>query len=219
MAGVSSWDTEESLIESLKGLFTGNDKTRFGSAYHKIIEGEFIAHENEMAVIIDTHIFIFNKDQFAPALNYRDKHPYMVHELDLRQVFQTNYGPMQVSGRIDGLEAMIISDVKCKFKSPDYQEYIDSCQWKFYLKMYGLDTFHYDIFEVIGFNELGKSPYKIDPAVRIVPHEPLVCHRYPDMEAELDTILNDFLSYINNRNFWHLLKPAVEELKLQDILF
>ena len=38
VVGASEYDTEQALLEAIKGVFTGNDKTRTGSCYHKIIE-------------------------------------------------------------------------------------------------------------------------------------------------------------------------------------
>lgn len=215
MAGTSPYDTEESLIESLKGLFKGTDKTLYGSAYHKLIEGEYVAADKEVAVCIHQDVFVFTPEQYAPALAFRDKHLAMVFEQDQRKVYETAFGKIQVTGRIDGLKFMKAHDFKTCFRSVDDQSYRDSCQWKFYLNMLELSNFEYNVFEIQGFKELHGSPHKLD--VKIVAHEPIVCNAYQGMEEELITLLNDFLSYINNRQFQSLLKPAIEDAK--DIVF
>lgn len=207
MAGTSSYDTEESLIESIKGIFLGNDKTIFGSAFHKIIEGEYERKANR--VLADN--VSFTKVQAQVAFDYKKRHKLMVHEISIRKEFSTNYFPIQVSARVDGTEGLNVHDTKTKFRSIDLQEYADSCQWKFYLNMLEADAFYYDLFEVKGFVELGRLPYKIPDEVIIIPHEPFQCIRYESMNDEIHSLLNSFLDYLHNRNFVHLLKPAIEE--------
>ena len=135
MAETSSFDTEESLIESLKGLFKGNDKTKFGSACHKIVEGEYIGHEGEVAVVIDNEVFVFHKEQYTPYLDYRIAHPLMIHEMPVQKVYETAFGPIQVTGRIDGIEGCVVRDLKNRFRALSDSDYTESCQWKFYLEM------------------------------------------------------------------------------------
>lgn len=101
----SSFDTEESLIESLKGLFIGNDKTRFGSAYHKIIEGDFYTSDEDVVIVnSEANHFVFSMEQSSPAIEFKASHPLMVHEMNVSKVYETVYFPIQVSGRIDGIE-------------------------------------------------------------------------------------------------------------------
>lgn len=208
MAETSPRDTEQALIESMSGQFLGNDKTKFGSAYHKILEGDYVAHENEIAVVgDDREVFVFTKEQYQPALDFREQHIYMVHEIDQRKNYITSYGEIQVTGRVDGLQAMKARDGKTRFRNLDESEYRDSCQWKFYLDMLDIDEFYYDVFEVKGFTELKGSPHRF-PGVTIVKHDPIPCMRYHGMEEELNTLLNDFLAYVENRRIHHLLKPA-----------
>ncbi|HRS66744.1 MAG TPA: hypothetical protein P5519_12755 [Spirochaetia bacterium] len=210
--GVSSDDTEESLIESLKGLFKGNDKTDFGGAYHKIIEGEFENYAGNIFVTYDkTKQFVFNYAQAAPALSYRRNHPLMVHEVDVRKIFETTYGSIQVTGRLDGLEGATVRDLKTRFKQMNDADYADSFQWKFYLEMLGLDTFFYDVFEIKGFDALPEKRPFIMPEVSIIAHEPIKCERYKTMSEDVQSILNHFMDYIDNRQLSNLLKPAITD--------
>lgn len=203
----SSFDSEESLIESIKGLFAGNDKTKFGHAYHSIIEGNFTI-EGDLIVAGD---FKFNKAQAAPALKYRDEHPLMIHEMNVSKVFHTGFGPIQVVGRIDGIEGMIVNDSKTKFRAPSVEEYLDSSQWRYYLDMLELNEFYFNLFEVKGFDQLPQYPPFQFSDIEIVAHEPIHCLRYQHMHEELTSHLNLFLEYIHNRNLTNYLKPAIEE--------
>ena len=202
----SSVDTEEALIESIKGLFIGNDKTFFGEAYHKIVEGEHRWLDNKVRV----GNFLFTPDQAAPAIEYRASHPLMVHEMKVDKIYETSFFPIQVTGRIDGIEGREVRDVKTKFRAVQWMEYINSSQWKFYLDMLDLEVFWYDLFEIKGFDQLPHSTPIMLPDVKVIYHEPLKCEKYETMQGEITTLLNEFLEYIHNRNLIHFLKPAIK---------
>jgi hypothetical protein len=214
MAGETSFDTEESLIESLKGIFKGNDKTRVGSAYHKIFEGDYLVHDNIVTVTSENQLYAFTMEQAIHAIKYYTSFPQMVHEMDISMIYETTFGPIQVSGRVDGLNGNTVRDGKTKYKAVLATEYMNSCQWKFYLEMLNLNLFYFDVFEFIGFETLNEGTPKMIPGVTVVPHEPIECLRYANMEQDNSDLLHDFLHYIENRGFWHLLKPAKEEAEL-----
>ncbi|MBX3253947.1 MAG: hypothetical protein KF862_07375 [Chitinophagaceae bacterium] len=206
----SPFDTEESLIDSIKGLFAGTSKTRFGGAYHKIIElGDKLLtmHEGQSGFLSDNHFFTWA--QAKPAVDYRNEHSLMVHEMEIRKMYSTSYGDFQVSGRIDGIDGRIVRDAKTKFRQVSVSEYMHSIQWKVYLDVLGLDVFYYDVFEVRRFKETTGSPLIYD--CDIIPHDPIKCERYDNMESEIVTTLNQFLEYVYSKNLNGFLKPALEE--------
>ncbi len=208
MASTSPFDTEESLMETIRGLFKGNDKTEFGTAYHSAVEGKFQPVPDGSQILYQVNDFMFSLDQIAPALRYREEHPLVVQEMTISKIYQTNYFPIQVSGRIDGIEGCQIRDVKTKFRYPKTDEYVDSYQWRFYLDMMELDTFYYDIFEVEGFDQLPMTkPYFID--VDVTAHPEIPCLRYSNLHRDVMSLLNLFLDYVHNREILHLLKPAI----------
>lgn len=204
---VSPYDTEESLIDTLSGTFKGNDKTKVGGAFHKLIEGDYTAQDN-MYLADD---ILFTKEQADVAFQFRNDHPLMIHEIPLYKVYETSFGPIQISGRVDGLEGLVIHDHKCKFRNVKWEEYTESIQWKVYLDIMDADVFLYSVFEVKGFEQLPTSaPIDLGGSVRFIPHESMPCMRYDTMHNDIVGLLNDFLTYISNRNLFHYLKPAVE---------
>lgn len=214
MADLSSFDTEQSLIDSLSGEFNGNDKTKTGSAYHKILEGEYEVMNNLVSVKADGLHFAFTMEQAIHGMNYHAEHDKMVHEMSIQKIYDTRFGPIQVGGRIDGIEGVIIRDAKTKYKAVTATEYMDSCQWKFYLDILEVDQFYFDVFEFKGFDSLPDQSPIILNGVDVIPYEPIPCLRYAAMQTDVAKLLNDFLEYIDNRNFWHYLKPATTELPL-----
>jgi hypothetical protein len=218
MCEESSFDSEASLIESIKGLFTGNDKTKFGGAYHELIEGKY----QYAGGLFKSGDFIFSKEQAEPALYYREQHPLMVHEMTISKVYDTLYWPIQVGGRLDGIEGIEIRDIKTKFRAFSVEEYLDSCQWKFYLDIQDLEVFWYDVFEVKGFDglpNLSKQKfYSVydEKKIKIIPHPAIHCLRYEGMDHDLISLINSFLEYMHNRNLLTYLKPA---LQYEDFIF
>lgn len=214
MAGVSTYDTEEKLIESIKGLFEGNDKTRVGGAYHKIIEGDFQLIGGE---ILAGNI-IMTKQQAAAALAYSAEHPAKISEVMTDKIYETpRFGPVQVRGKIDIHEGLELRDAKLKFGRIIVQDFIDSCQHKFYLDIQQGIAFYYDVFEVRGFDKLQRvaNGYRLPVKTQIVRQEPIAAHRYSGMEDDIDRLLHQFLDYIELRDLFTYLKPAINE----DIIF
>jgi hypothetical protein len=212
MVGLTSFDTEEALLECIKGVFKGTPKTSFGGAYHIIIEGQ-----SKPCVLTKSQYagdYVFTEKQAAPALEYRKAHPSMVHEMNVRKVYETTYMPIQVTGRVDAVEGLSVRDAKCKFRAPDWEEYIDSCQWKFYLDMLDAEIFCYDVFEIKGFKEDDYCKNHLFPDVQVLGPETLECIRFAGMEHQLTNLLNLFMGYVVNRDLFQYLKPAIDANKL-----
>lgn len=210
MNEVSPFDTEESLIQTLSGQFKGNDKTKVGGAFHKLIEGEY----KKVGALYMADDILFLKEQADVALEFRTAHPFMIHEIPLSKVYNTAYFPIQVTGRVDGLEGTIIHDHKCKFSMVKWFEYTDSIQWKIYLDVMDVDTFLYNVFAVKGFEQLpATAPFSLGTDVQITPLDPMPCLRYCTMQDDITGLLNDFIEYIRFRNLFHYLKPAMEAVE------
>lgn len=210
----TTFDTEAALVECLQGKFTGTSKTMFGGAFHKLLEGDY-THDPERNVY-HADGCLFTHEQALPALRYREQHPNLTREMPLpRKLYETNYFPVQVSGRVDAVEGLFIRDTKCKFRAPDFAEYIDSCQWKFYLDMLDADVFYYDVFRVNMFpGDDTRNPYTagiLFPKIEVQEHETLECFRTTDMRAELQTILNDFMDYVHDRRLLGYLRLVSDD--------
>ncbi|MBS4060284.1 MAG: hypothetical protein KG029_07800 [Bacteroidetes bacterium] len=194
---VSDWDTEQSLIESLTGKFTGNDKTRLGNAFHKIIELPFTLNGS-----LTVEGITFTPEQAQPAIDYRNAHPHMIHEVPAKKIYHTKHMEFTVSGRADGVEGLEIRDAKCKFSYPGWGEYYTSYQWRFYLDMFEAHTFWYDVFEVRGYKGT-------DPSGRfegqIVPHEPFPCMRYEMLANDVQNLAEEFAHFMTIKNYTNLL--------------
>lgn len=204
MVGASERDNEQELLEAIKGTFAGNDMTLIGEGYHEIMEGKAQVADGGL---LAKGIF-FTAEQARPALSFREAHPHMIHEIPVSKVYQTKIGPVLISGRLDGQEGRESEDKKLKFRNIDWQDYIDSYQWRYYLDMIETDIFYYDLFEVKGFDALRPPlPYLL-PGVSFHAHERLQCIRYREMTRDCLSMLNDFIDYLELRQLWHLVKQV-----------
>lgn len=220
--------TEQSVIDSITGEFTGNVYTKIGTAFHKIVEegtpkcdkvdaGErtFLYYNKEQkehvpcgrSFDIDGDNIILDIPQCRVALDYRNEHLESFHEIRTYK----DYGMAIVTGCADIIDGFEIRDIKTKYSYPTDSDYTNSCQWKFYLELFGSNTFHFDLFvfdgydkDKHGFDVRGLPLKKYDPAI--------TCYRYDGMEQDNMNLLHSFLEWAEYRDLIkYLLKEKIED--------
>lgn len=202
--------TEQSVIDSLTGKFEGNVYTHIGSAFHSIVENgcetPMKAVEGGALMFIAGNEVHLSLDQIQVALDYRDEHPLAFHEIRLRK----DYGRAIVTGCADMIDGVEIRDIKTKYSAPSDKEYIDSCQWRYYLDIFGADVFHFDLFVFNGYNK-DKHGYDVS-SLELTRHTPpITCYRYPEMESDNILLLNQFLDWVEARNLTkYLINPKIQ---------
>lgn len=191
-----TYDTEQSVIDSLSGEFKGNDLTQIGSAFHWLIETkEDVSKE---LVMLDFGVKM-NDAQVANAREHRAELMPFIPEVSQRKLYSTHLGKIWVTGTTDVLQGCVLRDTKCKFTPPKMDDYYRSYQWRLYLDMFGLNRFIYDVFEFSGHE--GKDVSTFD----LFQHEPFECLSYEKMQSDIQTLLNDFMSWIELRNLYYLI--------------
>lgn len=225
---VPTYDTEEELIKALKGEFEGNDKTRFGSAFHAIVEHPELLDDlgSPTIVQVDGLKVCVPYNVAKVAHDHARNHPQMICEVPITKVYQTEKYTVQVYGKTDGIEGVAMRDCKTKYRGVSATEYMDSYQWRYYLDMMGLDVFYYDVFEIRYFDGLKQDEYGVyhpvittgrDKQLRplgIIQHEPITCTSYMNMHRDCVNLIDEFMQYIETRNFFHLLKSMPYEAAL-----
>lgn len=216
VSGNYEYETEQDLIDTITGTFQGNEYTWIGTAFHSIVEtgnpatkkvaaGErhFLYYGKDTTepvpcgreFDIDGHPVTLDVEQCKIALSYRNQHPGAFHEI--RQY--KDYEDAVVTGCADMIEGLEIRDIKTKYSTPDDKDYINSCQWRYYLDIFGADTFRFDLFVFEGYS---KERHGTD--VRGLPfrrHEPAIaCYRYEGMEQDNRSLLDEFLRWARFRN-------------------
>lgn len=214
--------TEQSVIDTITQEFTGNEYTRIGTAFHSIIEtgspkcrkaeaGErqFLYYGKEIVepvpagrvFDIDGYPVTLDIEQCKTALAYRNEHPSAFHEV---RGFK-DYGEVIVTGQADMIDGMEIRDIKTKYSRVSDNDYINSCQWKFYLDIFGANTFHFDLFCFDGYR-IDKHGYDVRglPLQRYEPS--ITCYRYERMNEDLEFLLGMFIDWAREKNLMEYFK-------------
>lgn len=230
MLGDYSYVTEESFIESLTGVFLGNVKTRIGTAFHSIVETGKPECKVVGAGVRD--FTYYNKPQQEPvpcgrefdidgfkvrldvpqckvALDYRNQYPNAYHEIRTWK----DYGDFIVTGQADMIDGFTIRDIKTKYSAPDDKDYIDSYQWRYYLDMFGCDTFYFDLFCFEDYKE-DKHGYDVR-GLKLSRYEPAIeCDWYDGLSVDIRGLLSEFKKWADFRGMTEKL-PMYDETKIE----
>lgn len=98
-----------------------------------------------------------------------------------------NYGPLTVTGKLDCLHGKRVEDHKttATFR-PD--GYLEGCQWRFYLDLFGADVFRWNVFEI--------SPVRGEEKTYTVkPPQLLEQCRYPGLHDDCMDLARDYYQF------------------------
>lgn len=219
--GFDHYVEEQDVIESVTGEFKGNEYTRIGTAFHSIVETgkpDCIKLPSEKKIKkvrnkdveievpagrefdIDGFKVKLDVNQCKVAMQYRNEHPHASHEVRLFK----RYGDAIVTGQADMIDGLDLRDIKTKYSRIKDEQYIKSCQWRFYLDMFGLDWFYFDFFlfkgyklEVNGYDVRGLELERYQPAIW--------CQRYARMHDDCMDLIHDFLYWCNQKGITQYL--------------
>lgn len=195
--------TEQSVIDAITGEFLGNEMTRIGTAFHSVVQyGRSHGRPIDGGYQYDVDGFDVKLSgaQREVALAYRDEHPAAYHEFRGHK----DYGRAVVTGCADMIDGIAIRDIKTKFSAPTDSDYINSCQWRFYLDIFGADIFNFDLFVFDGY-KAEKHGYDVRELTLTRHTPPITCYRYPDMENDNLALVNHFMDWAEARNLTEYL--------------
>lgn len=98
-----------------------------------------------------------------------------------------NYGPLRVTGQVDALQGKRVEDHKttASFR-PD--GYLEGCQWRFYLDLFGANVFRWNVFELTPVRGQDKT-YRVGE-----PHILEQC-RYPTLHDDCMDLAREFHAF------------------------
>lgn len=207
---VSEFETEESLMETLTGKFEGNEYTRIGTAFHKIVECGIVPVINR-CVFVDNLQINFNQSHIDIVLAYKESIKGCFHEIRTYKTYNINGTELNISGCADVILGNQIRDIKTKYSYlKSISDYTDSIQWKLYCDMFELPEFYFDVFEFKGYDK-EKNGYDVS-GLTLVKHEPIHCIEYSTMQKDIQYLLAEFIEFIKFRKIEHLF---FEPLKIK----
>lgn len=219
--------SEQQVVDNLTGSFQGNPQTMIGTAVHRIIEGNtdgvekigegyrtFLYYGKEVKehvpsgrkFDIDGNPVILDVAQCKVALAYKNQYPDAFHEI--REYM--DMGNIVITGCADMIDGFEIRDIKTKYSQPNDKDYTDSAQWRFYLEMFGAETFHFDLFCFEGYN-LEKHGMDVR-GLTLSRYEPAItCHYYRGMEEDNRILIEEFVKWAKFRGLYDSLPEYNEE--------
>ena len=219
-----SYVTEQDVIDGIVGEFSGNTYTRIGTAFHRIVEEgtpkcskvdegfrEYTYYNKPVrepipcgrAFDVDGETIVMDVPQIKTALSYREEFDGAFHEVREYK----DYGDAIVTGCADMIYGNMIRDIKTKYSPVDDKDYINSCQWRFYLDLFETDTFAFDLFV---FEDYDKNRHKSDVrGLKLTRHQPaIMCYHYDGMERENRILLDSFLRWADYRGLLPYLQKT-----------
>ena len=98
---------------------------------------------------------------------------------------ERQYGPLTVSGQVDGLIGRTVIDHKTTSRA-EPERYLDGCQWRFYLDLFEADTFEWLLWVVT----------EVEPRVyRVAPPQVLRAYRYPGLHDDCARLAADYYDF------------------------
>lgn len=164
---------EEPTVEDLVRFITVDEPSEAmlaGTAFHKAMElakdGEHVSFE------ANGYRFILPDADIALP-DVREMRAY------------GNYHGLDVTGQVDAVEGKIVFDHKTTGKF-DPERYLNGCQWKFYLDLFGANEFRWNIFVI---KEQEPKVYSVSAP------QTLTAHRYPEMHEYCEKLAREYSAF------------------------
>lgn len=106
-----------------------------------------------------------------------------VREMTLGATYQTRIGEVWVSGRVDGYDAVEVTDHKFQ-GNPDAEAISETYQWRIYLDLAQAQRFRWNLFTI-------KEPLKGESAWRVTGHSALTTYAYPAMHDDCVRVIDE----------------------------
>ena len=233
ISGEYDFITEQSVIENITQEFTGNEYTRIGSSFHKIVELGSIQAAERLGLAtrveagersftyyskpkteptpqgwrigIGDDAAILDDEQVATAERYAQKYPAAIHEVRTYK----EYDDVVVTGCADIINGLEIRDIKTKYSTINDADYIKSAQWRFYMELFECEHFAFDLFAFDGYKlEKHGDDVRGLPLKPIQP--PINCVWYNKLQEDNKLLLKEFLQWIKCRNLEKYLQKEIK---------
>lgn len=167
-------DDEAELADLVRQITTDEPSEAMlaGTAFHKAIE---LATEGEYEQLEALgYIFRVQGDISLPDIR------------EMRAYGQ--YGDLTVTGQVDGIHGRLVIDHKTTSRF-DADRYLAGFQWRYYLDLFGADTFQWNVFEIA---EEGHKTY------RVAPPQVLKAYRYPGLHDDCAELAAEYRDFARN---------------------
>lgn len=165
----------EDLLKRLRKELPPSREMLAGIAMHKALE---LAEDGCYPTLdMDGYRFVFenNIELALPAFR----------ELKAERVYQIHGVPVTLVGKVDAVHGQRVEDHKTTGRL-DAERYFAGYQWRFYLDIFGADTFRWNVFEM---------REHTDNVWIVYGFHPLEQTRYPGLERDCLDVLSEFTRF------------------------
>lgn len=166
------------LVADITGWSEGSTAMKAGTAFHKALELSTTGLE----------VGSFEQDGFTfyfPESMAVELAP--IREVRASKTYIVDGQPIVISGQLDQIDGKRIDDHKTTGRF-DPERYLEGCQWKLYLDIFGADRFRWNVFEIAAIDDEGA--YEVKAAHRLEQ-----C-RYPALGADCQAIVERFARFV-----------------------
>lgn len=184
------WEADEEaslddLLARLRGESEPSAAMIAGTAFHRALElAQTGIAADEISANDHTFIFVSDMDvELAP-----------IRELRASKTYIVDGDPITISGQVDQLDGLRIDDHKTTSRfNPD--RYLEGCQWRLYLDIFGAQRFRWNVFEIAPMDE--PLTYQVTACHR------LEQYRYPGLPEDCQALVERFARFVREH-----LQPA-----------
>jgi hypothetical protein len=189
----TDYAAEGELIEQVKGTFRPNDRMRWGSAWHKLLDTD-VEHwpvADDGLLVVDGVVFDYTKARCAKELAPIGG----VREVPWRTPMLVEGERIALATTFDRIIGHEIIDGKTKFSTVDPAAYETSLQWRFYLWISEATSFQYQFWHFGEPDRNGVLNWKDLSYCRFYP--------YPGLAEECMEWLTGFVQWAKRRGLFH----------------
>lgn len=185
-----SWMSEADLIASIKGEFKPNRKILCGQAFHAILEAPDKAPQGCGST---GHWYEHNGIRFPgsiidEALTHYERGG--VPEVKATRMYEVGSQLVEVVAKVDNLRGLTIDETKTRWAAFDAEKYDASCQWRFYIDVFGANRVRYVVFQL---DEDSEGGFELRGVHK------LSMFPYPSLHSDCLRLLTEFMEYARMR--------------------
>ena len=202
---------EEDLLKRIRGEFVPSRYMDLGSAFHDILEKAEERYIKDRKVFKARNGIEFDEDIISRC--YKAINHEAVFEVKTSKVYDVNNEPVEVVAKADQILGNYIYENKTCWGMFDFERYLNSCQWKFYLDIFEADRVFYNVFCL----------YDKANGIELRNIEQFSFNGYPDIENDINYLLHAFLEFIHSRNLEEFFQDKIynknkdKEMNIQKI--
>lgn len=167
-------DDEATVADLVRQITTDEPSEAMlaGTAFHKAMELASVGEHDEL--LANGYIFRVVGEIALPEI--REMRAY------------GKYGDLTVTGQVDGIHGRLVIDHKTTSRF-DADRYLAGFQWRYYLDLFGADTFQWNVFEI---TEEGHKTYSVRAP------QALKAYRYPGLHEDCAKLAAEYLDFGRN---------------------